>query len=210
MTLAGIKSIRKSNNYVNGKINNHIFNTIFTFLFLSFSTKLITTAYERLSFDLSNLSNNEVLIKQNLISNEDCDLIIYLAEKSGFKYNFDSIDIGLPMNENSQDLSVYDRGVIYHQALWDIISRYIESTENLVRQHRQVNRYAKSSISDSPNDDIRVDWVFLRKYSPTSPRNSLRMHCDSNENTVLIALNGLESDLIDGKNDKEAYLLPMI
>ena len=42
---------------------------------------------------------------------------------------------------------------------------------------------------DEPDRVPRLDWVFLRKYSPDSDRNSLLVHVDSNMHTLNIALN---------------------
>ena len=40
-----------------------------------------------------------------------------------------------------------------------------------------------------PDREPRLDWIFFRKYSPTSDRNSLMPHHDSNVYTLNIALN---------------------
>ena len=42
---------------------------------------------------------------------------------------------------------------------------------------------------DALNRVPKLDWVFFRKYSPNSDRNSLKLHADSNMHTLNIALN---------------------
>jgi hypothetical protein len=140
----------------------------------------------------------EVLIEENFLSTDDCNLIVSFAEETGFNYNFDSIDSGEAENVNSQDLIVLDGKFVKHNKIWGVLSPYLRKAANLIRNHRQMKECAKLLINDvnyncsslNQLDDVRVDWIFLRKYSPMSPRNSLRLHRDTNENTILIALNG--------------------
>lgn len=47
----------------------------------------------------------------------------------------------------------------------------------------------KYYFPDQPDRVPQLDWVFFRKYSPDSERNSLLLHVDSNMHTLNIALN---------------------
>jgi hypothetical protein len=44
-------------------------------------------------------------------------------------------------------------------------------------------------LTDEPDWAPKLDWVFFRKYSPETERNSLLVHVDSNMHTLNIALN---------------------
>ena len=72
--------------------------------------------------------------------------------------------------------------------MWEILQPYVPAIAKLIINQRDTNLHAQI-WPDQPDLLPQLDWVFARKYSPTSSRNALVPHTDTNMHTVNIALN---------------------
>ena len=122
-----------------------------------------------------------------------CKELIRLGELEGFSDEPDSIDHYEPNNYNtkpSQDIEVYERtrGVT-SPAIWKALQPFMETLTNLVKQSIDTELDGYYFPNKQPDRVPQLGWIFFRKYSPDSPRNSLKLHVDSNMHTLNIALN---------------------
>jgi hypothetical protein len=129
-----------------------------------------------------------------IMSVEDCIKIINLGEKIGFPLEYDSIDAeesSTQKNTFSQAMDIYDEQQhILQPTIWNILKPYINQTAKLIINQRDtILHNTKLYPNEQPNRIPKLGWVFFRKYSPTSYRNSLIPHTDTNLYTVNIALN---------------------
>jgi hypothetical protein len=77
---------------------------------------------------------------------------------------------------------------IQNPAVWKALEPWIPTLTELVKESidSATDRYF---FPDKPDRVPQLDWVFFRKYSPDTERNSLLLHVDSNMHTLNIALN---------------------
>jgi len=130
---------------------------------------------------------------------ELCKELIRLGNLDGFnsgQQQFESIDDFCNNNTPSQSIEVYEggnnNGSITSPAIWKVLEPYIPQLTQLVKQSIDKDTDRMYFSSDNVIDDSRepqLDWVFFRKYGPDTPRNSLKLHVDSNMHTLNIALN---------------------
>ena len=116
-------------------------------------------------------------ITHQVITLRECNSLITVAEREGFNLNPDSIDGGA-----AQDIYIYQHGVM-HAELWGIISPLLPRLEAVV---------ANSQVGEETCEEEALptlDWIFLRKYGPTTERNWLMPHTDRNQFSVNLALN---------------------
>ena len=74
-------------------------------------------------------------------------------------------------------------------AIWEALLPFIPTMTKLVKESIELADSYTHYYPDEPDRVPRLDWVFLRKYSPDSDRNSLLVHVDSNMHTLNVALN---------------------
>ncbi len=77
---------------------------------------------------------------------------------------------------------------IQSPAVWNALEPWIPKLTELVKSSIDSATDAHF-FPDQPDRVPQLDWVFFRKYSPESERNSLLLHVDSNMHTLNIALN---------------------
>ena len=72
--------------------------------------------------------------------------------------------------------------------IWKALELWIPQLTELVKNSidKETDRFY---FPDKPNRVPQLGWVFFRKYSPESERESLKLHVDSNMHTLNIALN---------------------
>lgn len=124
-----------------------------------------------------------------------CAELIKLGEQSGFGIVDESIDDYQPGDQKvpSQSIEVYSYDLdertskIEDQPIWDALQPYMETFLNMVKKSHK-DEY-KLLYPDNPDREPSLDWIFFRKYSPDSDRNSLIPHVDTNVFTLNIALN---------------------
>jgi hypothetical protein len=73
-------------------------------------------------------------------------------------------------------------------AIWNVLEPWIPKLTELVKSSIDSATDAHF-FPDQPDRVPKLDWVFFRKYSPDTDRNSLLLHVDSNMHTLNIALN---------------------
>ena len=73
-------------------------------------------------------------------------------------------------------------------AIWNALEPWIPKLTELVKSSIDSATDAHF-FPDQPDRVPKLDWVFFRKYSPDTDRNSLLLHVDSNMHTLNIALN---------------------
>mmetsp|Transcript_8125 Transcript_8125/g.19972 ORF Transcript_8125/g.19972 Transcript_8125/m.19972 type:complete len:416 (+) Transcript_8125:118-1365(+) len=129
----------------------------------------------------------------NVLPKEVCDKIIALGEAAGFPLEMDSIDslqYKDSQNNHSQAIDVVDEdGTVRYPEIFEELKPFIPKLAKLIRSQRN-EKLDRILFPDEPPDRLpELHWVFYRKYSPDSPRNSLVPHTDTNMHTVNIALN---------------------
>lgn len=129
----------------------------------------------------------------NVLPKEVCDKIIALGEAAGFPLEMDSIDslqYKDSQNNHSQAIDVVDEdGTVRYPEIFKELEPFIPKIAELIRRQRN-EKLDRILFPDEPADRLpQLHWVFYRKYSPDSPRNSLVPHTDTNMHTVNIALN---------------------
>lgn len=122
-----------------------------------------------------------------------CQELIRLGEQSGFNVIEESIDDYQinPMPSQSIEVLGYVEGGqnrIDDKAIWEALEPYTEVFAELVKKTRREEEHLLL-YPDEPDREPVLDWIFFRKYSPTSDRNSLIPHVDTNVFTLNIALN---------------------
>lgn len=121
---------------------------------------------------------------------------------AGFLVREESVDRQIQNDPNqkfvpSQSISVYTRTfrhenrvvstTIEDEAIWDVLQPWVPAITQIVRSNRDKEAFRKYH-PDDPEREPQLDWIFFRKYSPDAERNSLKVHLDSNMNTVNIEL----------------------
>ena len=122
-----------------------------------------------------------------------CQELIRLGEQTGFNVIEESIDDFQEKPLPSQSIEVYqydqeEDNHIINEPIWDALQPYMEVFSDLVMKTRKEEEHL-SLYPDEPDREPELDWIFFRKYSPTSKRNSLIPHVDTNVFTLNIALN---------------------
>jgi len=130
----------------------------------------------------------EVMRYPGLIPPDVCQKLIALGEETGFPLEFDSIDDGaVEANNVSQAIDVINEdGTVNHPKMYDLLAPYIPKMAEIIRKQRNAELHRQIFDDDRLPD---LGWVFFRKYSPESPRNSLFPHYDFNLHSVILALN---------------------
>ncbi len=109
-----------------------------------------------------------------------CKELIRLGEQSGFNVIEESIDDYQvnPMPSQSIEVLGYVEGGenrIDDKAIWEALEPYTDVFAELVKQTRREEEHFEL-YPDEPDREPVLDWIFFRKYSPTSNRNSLIPH----------------------------------
>ena len=129
----------------------------------------------------------------NVLPRDVCEKIIELGEAAGFALEEDSIDvfeIRKSENKYSQAIDVMDEsGNVNYPEIFEAFEPFIPNIAELIRSQRNEELDRLLFPNEPPNRLPILGWVFYRKYSPESARNSLMPHFDSNMHTVNIALN---------------------
>jgi len=128
----------------------------------------------------------------HILPKDACDQLIALGEEDGFNEVDESIDEGENPAEvgPSQSIEVYERNRgVTAPAIWEALEPWIPKLTELVKESIDVDTDAMYYPDKQPDRTPSLDWVFFRKYSPRSDRNSLKPHADSNMHTLNIALN---------------------
>lgn len=142
----------------------------------------------------SSLRNIEPDVRRytNVLPQEVCQKLIQLGETAGFPLEHDSIDqaeLKNKQNKFSQAIDVMDEdGIVNYPDIFEVLEPYIPSLAKLIVNQRD-KKLHQQMFPKSPERLPKLGWIFYRKYSPTSARNSLVPHYDSNMHTVNIALN---------------------
>lgn len=125
-------------------------------------------------------------ITPSVFSPEVCRALIEAAEEIGFAQNYDSIDAFEPINQSSQDIYVYDQGQVKQHKIYALLKGRLAE---LALKIKKLKDESWAGRRDGLNKMPNADWIFLRKYSPTSRRNMLKVHHDHNEYTMNVPLN---------------------
>lgn len=173
----------------------------FLLLLSAAATSVLADAQFKRSSESNSKSNSkgvnfiepDVRQYSNVLPPEVCRKIIELGETAGFAMDHDSIDEQEKSdteNNSSQAIDVMDEGGQVNQpAIYEQLKPYIPKIAKLIMSQRD-EEIDRTLFPDDPHPRIpELGWVFYRKYSPDSPRNSLVPHFDDNMHTVNIALN---------------------
>jgi len=123
---------------------------------------------------------------------ETCKELIRLGNLDGFTEVQESIDDYSDSKEKqpSQSIEVFERyDGITHPSIWKVLEPYIPRLTELVQLSIDDDIDRLYYPDEQPNRTPTLGWVFFRKYDPDTPRNSLKLHVDSNMHTLNIALN---------------------
>ena len=77
---------------------------------------------------------------------------------------------------------------IDHEDIWKALRPHLPMLRTIVKDNRDEDAFAKFHPNE-PNKEPELNWVFMRKYSPSDKRNSLKPHQDTNMYTLNIELN---------------------
>ena len=138
----------------------------------------------------------KVDIYKGILPPDVCRELIELGEQSGFTVYEESIDDDNHYDGEkrypSQAIEVYSyenkRSFVVHRRIWEVLQPHIKTLTELVKESRKKEEI-KLLYPNEPDRDPQLDWVFFRKYSPMSERNSPKPHVDTNVFTLNIALN---------------------
>lgn len=138
----------------------------------------------------------KVDIYKGILPPDVCRELIELGEQQGFTVYEESIDDDNHYDGEkrypSQSIEVYSyenkRSFVVHRRIWEVLQPHIKTLTELVKKSRKKEEI-KLLYPNEPDRDPQLDWVFFRKYSPMSERNSLKPHVDTNVFTLNIALN---------------------
>lgn len=112
----------------------------------------------------------------NVLPRDVCEKIIELGEAAGFALEEDSIDaFEIKNNENkhSQAIDVMDEdGNVNYPEIFEAFEPYIPNIAELIRSQRNEELDRLLFPDEPPNRVPRLGWIFYRKYSPESTRNS--------------------------------------
>jgi len=136
-----------------------------------------------------------------------CKELISLGEKFGFLVREESIDEDeqkdptkkyvpsqtIDIYENRSEPEIEYEPEMQNEAIWNVLQPWIPKITEIVKVNRDKEAFSKY-YPDEPDRDPELNWIFFRKYSPNAERNSLKVHHDTNMNTVNIEL----SDEYDG------------
>jgi len=123
---------------------------------------------------------------------DTCKELIRLGNLDGFTEQQESIDDYSDSKEKqpSQSIEVFERyDGITHPSIWKVLEPYIPRLTELVQLSIDDDIDKLYYPDKQPNRTPVLGWVFFRKYDPDTPRNSLKLHVDSNMHTLNIALN---------------------
>ena len=121
-----------------------------------------------------------------------CKELIRLGNLEGFTVEQESIDDYSDSKEKqpSQSIEVFERNDgITSPSIWKVLEPYIPRLTELVQLSIDDDIDRLYYPDEQPNRTPQLGWVFFRKYDPDTPRNSLKLHVDSNMHTLNIALN---------------------
>jgi len=96
----------------------------------------------------------------------------------------------------SQTIDVYMKSLdqrtmatrIDHEDIWKALRPHLPMLRTIVKDNRDEDAFAKFHPNE-PHKEPELNWVFMRKYSPSDKRNSLKPHQDTNMYTLNIELN---------------------
>ena len=128
-----------------------------------------------------------------------CDLLIELGEKTTFHIDYESIDTSFEEETNrthipAQTINVYGDGDeddeiirVLDRPIWNVLEPYIPKITSIIKNNRNQEEFRKLYPND-PDREPLLQWIFYRKYSPDTARNSLTSHRDVNMNTLNIEI----------------------
>ena len=131
-----------------------------------------------------------------------CDQLIALSEATGIfddDYQYESIDVNEPLEvrQPASGIDIMNFDNVYQEQIWNTLKPFLPPISQLVQNQYTTNEVyklfeeEKEDEYDNESDKTilipRLDWVFIRKYTPNT-RKSLRPHADSNLNSVTIEL----------------------
>jgi cytidylate kinase len=118
---------------------------------------------------------------------ETCRDIIKAAEQHGYPLEADSIDRGEVNNKLSQQIDIVESGKVRDgvDELWKLIEPILSRVTEIV----QATKEKVWGLEKARQKASTAEWIFLRKYAPSTERNMLRLHQDSNMFTVNLFLN---------------------
>jgi len=100
-----------------------------------------------------------------------CAQIVAAADQHGYSSDADSID-----GRAVLDINVFNHGQVYSEEIYSLISPYLPGMKAALDRR----------FPELPNS---IDWIFLRKYTAGTRRDSLRAHNDKNLHTINVPLN---------------------
>jgi len=111
----------------------------------------------------------------------------------------------------AQQIDIYDKGThpsdaeyhndndnvgietIENESIYNVLQSWIPTITDIVKTKRhneeEFNEYHTNKELPYKAKEPDLNWIFFRKYSPNTERNSLSLHHDTNRNTVTIELN---------------------
>ena len=128
-----------------------------------------------------------------------CDILIELGEKTTFHIDYESIDTAFEEETNrthipAQTINVYGDGDeddeiirVLDRPIWNVLEPYIPKITSIIKNNRNQEEFRKLYPND-PDREPLLQWIFYRKYSPDTARNSLTSHRDVNMNTLNIEI----------------------
>mmetsp|Transcript_11319 Transcript_11319/g.24527 ORF Transcript_11319/g.24527 Transcript_11319/m.24527 type:complete len:258 (+) Transcript_11319:99-872(+) len=130
--------------------------------------------------------------KQLIELGENCGFLVMELEESIDEDDNDPTKKIVPAQQidiydNASEPGVDDVAVIENEAIWNVIQPWIPRITEIVKKNRDEEEFIKY-YPNEPEREPDLNWVFFRKYSPHSERNSLKVHHDTNMNTVNIEL----------------------
>lgn len=170
----------------------------FSFLFRVAAILFVVATFAKGGRIDSSESNDEHIQPEvhrytNVLPKDVCKKIIALGEAVGFAMEEDSIDqlaVKKSKNKYSQAIDVMDEdGVVNYSEIFGELEPYLSKMGELIMNQRNEALHRQLFPGKSPREFPELGWIFFRKYSPETPRNSLVPHVDSNMHTVNIALN---------------------
>ena len=121
------------------------------------------------------------------VSKETCKAIIAAAEEHGYPLEPDSIDAGELNNAISQQIDIVEFGELKDgvDELWTLIEPLVPIMTDIAQNTKENVWHLEYARKKRPT----ADWIFLRKYAPSTERNMLKLHHDINMFTVNVFLN---------------------
>jgi len=127
----------------------------------------------------------------HIVPPEVCQELIELGEMHGFDMDYEPVDGHDKGASPTQQIDVFNAGKkreIRSPDMYNILLPYIPEISRLIVNQRSQELH-NIMYPGEPDKLPIVDWIFFRKYSPHSVRNSIIPHADSNMHSVNLQLN---------------------